>query len=345
MARHVQITSVGILFGFVAFSFLGCFGTRTTEKGQCENDGNPCTIDTCESGATLHVFAPEGSLCSVGENSGKCNDTGRCALACETDPTSCRCAVDTDCPPKEECAEWKCNIAAAKCERMVANEGLPAGAQTNGDCKQVVCQGGEYALIVDGTDSPPPGEECTVNLCDGDGEVTIVPAELGTNCISGTCNGKGMCVDCLSAMDWTTCGGANCPVKLCNGQASEESSDCKSGFAADGVCCDTACTGVCKSCNVMGTVGSCSNIPYYQPDPSYVPEGGGSPVSCDPPLAGAFCDGNGQCKKTSGTACQTGTQCLSGMCNPNLKCLGAPGEFCIAGSECVSGTCMMGNCK
>ena len=34
-------------------------------------------------------------------------------------------------------------------------------------------------------------------------------------------------------------------------------SDCQSGFCADGVCCSTACTEVCRSCAAQGSVGTC----------------------------------------------------------------------------------------
>lgn len=33
--------------------------------------------------------------------------------------------------------------------------------------------------------------------------------------------------------------------------------DCDSGFCADGVCCESACAGVCVSCDLSGRSGSC----------------------------------------------------------------------------------------
>jgi len=340
---HFSLTSIGFLFVVATYSFLGCYGTRTTDMGKCEDDGNPCTIDSCESGGTLHVNAPDNAVCTLGENAGKCN-MGRCVLACEMDPTQCKCTMDTQCPSKEDCAEWTCNTAAGQCQRTPTNEGLSVGMQTDGDCKKVVCQGGEYATTNDDTDVGM-SDGCSVNTCVS-GTPSTMPANLGTTCSSGVCDGKGMCVDCLSSPDWATCGSSQCPVKLCNGEASTDSTNCRSGFVADGVCCDTACTEVCKSCNVMGaTKGVCSNIPYYQPDPSYIPQGGGSPAACDFAAAASFCDGMGKCLRASGASCQVNAQCISGTCTPMFKCLGAPGEACIAGVDCVSGTCMMGSCK
>ncbi len=49
-----------------------------------------------------------------------------------------------------------------------------------------------------------------------------------------------------------------------NGTPCAHDSDCtsatESGHCADGVCCDSACTGVCESCNLTGTVGTCTAI-------------------------------------------------------------------------------------
>lgn len=311
MARNMHVISIGFSFGIFAALFLGCFNSPNNLPGKCEDDGNPCTIDSCESGGTLHVFAPDGSVCTLGENAGTCT-MGVCVLGCEATST-CKCASDPDCPADEPCAEWACS--AGKCTRTASNEGMVLETQN-----------------------------CVADTCVG-GMVMAQDAAVGTVCDTGACNATGQCVDCLSADDWTGCGGAACPVKMCNGETASDSVNCKSGFAADGVCCDTTCTEVCKGCNVMGSVGSCTNIPYYQPDPSYVPEGGGPSASCDLAIGGALCSGNGECLKVAGKQCQIGTQCMSGACSSLFKCLGATGEFCTAGVDCISGACMVGQCQ
>ena len=43
-----------------------------------------------------------------------------------------------------------------------------------------------------------------------------------------------------------------------NGTACTSGSQCGSGFCADGVCCNNACSGTCESCSVMGHVGTCT---------------------------------------------------------------------------------------
>src|SRR4051812_9849603 len=40
------------------------------------------------------------------------------------------------------------------------------------------------------------------------------------------------------------------------GAACTCASDCGSGFCVDGVCCNTTCEGLCRACNIAGTVGT-----------------------------------------------------------------------------------------
>ena len=36
-------------------------------------------------------------------------------------------------------------------------------------------------------------------------------------------------------------------------------SQCESGHCVDGKCCENACTGACRACNVAGSFGTCTN--------------------------------------------------------------------------------------
>lgn len=69
------------------------------------------------------------------------------------------------------------------------------------------------------------------------------------------------------------------------GVACGVATDCKSGFCRDGVCCDEACDGVCRSCAIArGTCRSVRNAP--------------DPDSC---LGENTCDDNSTCAASSGT--------------------------------------------
>lgn len=82
--------------------------------------------------------------------------------------------------------------------------------------------------------------------------------------------------DCDAVVDEESCGspqGTSCLTNF----------ECISGNCVDGVCCESACTGVCQTCSGLygGTAGTCTLIPA-ELDP-------------DAECPGGSCDGNGQC--------------------------------------------------
>ena len=158
MARNSlrAMLSIGLSATTLVFSFLGCgsvYEDVSTGVGSCEDDKNPCTIDTCTTGATVHTPATDGDVCSLGNNPGKCqkNDMGttsRCVLECESNPEKCKCATKVECPEDETCATWDCN--AGQCARSPAREGeLIDGAQTTNDCKKTICSQGNIEIAND----------------------------------------------------------------------------------------------------------------------------------------------------------------------------------------------------
>ena len=66
--------------------------------------------------------------------------------------------------------------------------------------------------------------------------------------------------------------------------------DCKSGFCFDGVCCRSDCAGLCQSCALPGSVGTCMNAPVGTDPRNECPDDG---------IAGCMrdgtCDGTGAC--------------------------------------------------
>jgi len=85
---------------------------------------------------------------------------------------------------------------------------------------------------------------------------------------------------------------------------------CLSGVCSDGVCCATACGGVCLSCNLPGSVGLCTVVPAGQDTRQQC---AAQPAeTCG--RAGA-CDGNGACRRhPDGTSCAPGRTCSGGSC-------------------------------
>jgi hypothetical protein len=101
------------------------------------------------------------------------------------------------------------------------------------------------------------------------------------------------------------------------GQACASSADCAAGACVDGVCCATSMCGVCQSCTVAGSKGTCAPVARLAEDP-------GSQCVGD-----KACNGVGGCQKTNGTACLVSTECLSNFCVDGVCC-----------NERCDGTCL-----
>ena len=149
------------------------------------------------------------------------------------------------------------------------------------------------------------------------------------------------------------------------GQACQAGADCASGFCADGVCCKSACNGICQTCAAAGNVGTC--IPAdVATDPRNDCADQGAP-SCG---TDGFCDGTGACEKyVAGVACQnagcTGSMltfagrcdglgtcnvkpsqsCAPYVCNTTGANVGSCETVCTADADCsVGNSCNNGSC-
>lgn len=160
---------------------------------------------------------------------------------------------------------------------------------------------------------------------------------------------------------------------IANGQGCQAGTECASGFCVDGVCCDSACDGVCESC-AAPTPGECSPVPadtdpesecLPEPLPDAgvgldagesladggdasassatvlnVPDGG---LSSDDKVCAGTCDGNRQCKYPGhetrcGTHfCNTSEESAGYTCNTKGRCeleLVQCGAFSCEGDAC-----------
>jgi hypothetical protein len=122
----------------------------------------------------------------------------------------------------------------------------------NGCLDKDECQSG---FCVDGVccDTACTGTCKACNLPNHVGICTSVPlgqADDTCKAPSAACDGAGQCRSGL-------------------GQPCMADSQCASTFmhCVDGVCCNTACDGVCQSCIVTGSFGTCSNVPAGAQDP------------------------------------------------------------------------------
>ena len=159
-------------------------------------------------------------------------------------------------------------------------------------------------------------------------------------------------------------------------------SDCTTGFCVDGVCCNSACTGLCKACTNLkkrgGSDGICGPIAAdFDPDNECVGTCNGIDGCTREPTdlgIGSACAVNGNCISghcVDGICCDSactdtckacnvagsiGMCTLVGAgqqdstcngvnaCDYTGNCLGATGQACLSGSECASHICIYGHC-
>jgi hypothetical protein len=297
------------------------------------------------------------------------NTPGKCVASPDDTSPKCVCSTATDCPAATECMGWLCE--SNLCKASPKTEVLALDKQAPGDCKRVECAAGQRKTVPDNGDIPGDHDGCMSATCVG-GNLHQVPKSEGASCSGGgkgVCNSVGNCVTCVEdthhgcdqdelckpaggelqcvpehcfndSKDGNEtdkdCGGSCKPCDLgggCLGAA-----DCNNHICApDNVCCESVCTGVCRSC-AHGT-GECKEVPTGTMD------------------AACALDMNKVCAKGVGCAvtlwgqCSQNEDCMSNNCVntsvPDFKqCYpGSAGSPCAAASDCESSSCTGGTCS
>ena len=305
--------------------------TRTCEPFACGNGG------TCLSACTTGADCAADFFC-IG---GSCTKKGAGAA----------CAADTDCASgscqQGVCCNRACTGGCVACN-LVGFVGVctpvPAGQDPMDGCAD--------------TGAPGCGAD---GLCDGNGSCRLYAN--GTICGGGSCsgntqtlasrcNGAGACVtgsnqDCTpyvcapGGACLGTCGGNNdcttgnvCTNASCgkkpNGAACGTGPECVSGICAQGVCCGSACSGLCQSCNVAGSVGTCSPVADGDTDPQNRCTDGGA-AACG---ADGKCNGKSACRvynsstQCAAQTCVGSTLTLARSCDGNGVCVAATTRDC-----------------
>jgi hypothetical protein len=173
------------------------------------DDGNPCTQDTCEGGASMNKILV-GSSCGV---SGVCNAKGACV----------ECLGNGNCnDPTPTCVNSYCAVGA--CQNQVPDVG-----ETDIDCGGPICGpciAGQVCKVA---------SDCASKICED-----AFSGALFKNCKLPTCS-DGVQNSTETDQD---CGGMNCPgsSKCDDGKHCALPTDCKSGVCQTGTCHPATCT-------------------------------------------------------------------------------------------------------
>lgn len=234
------------------------------------------------------------------------------------DPTVCM--TPATCPGVDtECATRTCTNG--KCGLSFTAAGTRSSGQVNGDCRVRQCDGqGGINSVADNTDKPF-GQPCTAAEC-VNGAPVYTARDAGASCGSGlTCDGRGLCVGCLTA--------ASCP-------------------GTDTTCATRACVaGVCRFTFTAADASVPSQTPGDCRENRCDGDGGiaAMPLDSDRPNDNNPCTDDvcvqGQPRhpaRTAGTSCSMTT---ADVCNGDGGCV-----QCVTASTCpgVDGECAVRSC-
>lgn len=280
------------------------FGGACTVAADCAA-GTFCVDGVCCKTACTGACQNCAQTGSIGKCSAvvSADDPGTCSGTASCDASgSCRkkqgqvCSIGTDCL-SGNCADGYCcdTSCGASCE--ACNLAGKLGACT--------------PLAVGST-----GKSCGLYSCSGTTGACLASCTSDANCApSAYCNAAGKCV-----------------APQVKGATCTRNRQCDTSVCVDGVCCGSACAGVCDVCSAAlgaSTDGTCTVLAKTA-----------SPAACGP----SRCSG---VTAACGTTCTTDGDCsTAGFCNGGVCALvRKQGESCARTAECTSGlTCADGVC-
>ena len=274
------------------------------------NATQPCTgAKACDGAGSCLKASGQACVKHTDCGSGFCADGYCCKTACSGRCKSCAVpgslgvcgdvpAGQPDTNASPPCTSPQACDGAGTCKKGVGQSCALAADCASDFCADGVCCGAAC------------GETCrSCGLSTSLGSCALIPAGAPDPLATTPCTGSSACD-----------GSGSC--KKTNGQACSSAGECVSGFCADWVCCDAACSGTCLACNLVASPGKCGAVLSGQADAN-------AAIPCTGVQA---CDGTGSCKKAGGRACTQASECASGKCADGVCC----------DSEC-SGSCMSCN--
>ena len=313
----------------------------------CQLDGVCDGAGKCESYAATTACAP--SACTSGADcaSGFCADGICCDSACAGPCQACTAAR------KGSGGDGVCGAVPANTNPRglcVVDAGYPNSCKSDGMCdgagscrsfavSGVGCGATSCSSVSSGASN---GASSSTSTCDGGGTCAKVATTCGAFACSDATHCGTSCTADAQCIATAHCVGGVCIGKGANGASATDPSACASGLLADGVCCNTACTGICEACNVdTTTAGTCTAV-----------TGKGAHGSCAgatsaDPCSATVCDGTvrGSCAGFVGPTvpCRAGS-CASSNATSAASCAGTGscpaieshscGNYACAGTDC-----------
>lgn len=349
-----------------------CSGTSSACAASCATDTNCasgyyCDGKFCQKVRTVGDGCARTSQCNTGLT---CVDGVCCNSACDGACQACSVANKQSGDAPGVCGPAKAGSDPG--DRCIKDDVATCG-------KSGVCGAtGTCALWPKGS-ACGGGVSCDAGSARGqtcDGLGACLTDTTGTPCAPGICTATAGCAFICAAdsdCDKTGfCDSGSCKARSLDGRTCTDGRQCASGNCIDGVCCATACNGLCEACNGVGTEGTCTLVtgppheghgtcPGKKSDDACTasacdgatrdackalagPEVTCRAASCADALESlaSKCDGSGSCPSASSRSCApfgcSGTHCIA-TCTTDADC--AKGNRCdVTSGKCISnGTC------
>jgi len=333
-------------------------------RGGCRPNGH---CDPAASGNCAYYLAANGTPCTlpgggvcVDGDCVECIDAIHCPASSAAHPEcfSVSCAVNTcvyQPKPATVCAGAACSDGDVELARTCGGDGsCPSGGTQS--CNGLRCADGSSCLASCGGDPDcMPGLSCDTGSCVGllsDGAGCTANAQCINVCAAGICaplGGAG--ADCDQPTDcqaaFTCASSDTCKLRL--GASCSTGTVCASGHCADDVCCNDACSGVCKVC---GADGLCDDVPTDDSACGTICDSLDTVCRDYAALTSNRCASFGACKAANATNCNftaTGASCGNcGECDTSGDCFGdCSGNCCTPAdaTQSTSGVCSATTCS
>ncbi len=337
-----------------------CSQKDTCTGGECVgqkivcDDGNACTIDSCDGKSGCQAVpgpggCSDGNACTSGDTcqggacvpggASSCDDDNPCTTdsctpiaGCSHSSSGGNCNDDNACTSGDACKNGACLGTAVVCNdsNLCTND----SCDTQAGCQFVnnaalcsdgnvcttddVCQGGKCLglLVIDCNDFNP----CTTDVCDPKLACQHKAIADGSKCDDGNgCTVQDACVagKCLG-----------------QGKSCDDANPCTADGCVANVCTNTPAKGPCNDNNPCTLIDNCDLSGACQ---------GSSPQSCDDgnPCTDDSCNpASGGCThKANAIACNDGNFCTVGEFCSQGQCQGGAAATCDDGNACTGDTC------
>ncbi len=320
----------------------------------CDGDGDcvdasSCTEDRCVEGSCSNEPLTDGTECQNGGGEDGLCEGGVCVVTCTANDV-------TVCDDDNPCTLDGCNTDVGQCENTPVPDGPLAEAQTEGDCKSVVCSSGVQTEIDDDSDVFVDGNDCTDDLCNAGTPSNPNRAE-GSSCGGSlVCNNAGVCVGCNQPSDCagsnTFCQTVTCQNSQCGVSNTASGTALPAGDQTAGPCKERQCDGSGGIQTVNRPTGTSCNDNLYCNGADSCLSGNCSQHGGDPCFANIG-DGDNDCSEAcnesndtctandpSGSACNDGAYCNGAdTCNGTGSCSQHAGDPCAGQVNDGDGDC------